>query len=117
MDATRVASHDRDDFVSAVTNFDGPVVLFDEVIRGIKHLLGMSLDQARDILYGQGPNLDPLRLSLQVQLMRIILIVAGKALLNGSYGPTAPGNLFSMTCTAARSGRKRAGLRPNTTTI
>jgi hypothetical protein len=50
----------------------------------IKHLLGMSLDQARDILSWPRAELDPLRLSLQVQVMRIILIVAGKALLDGS---------------------------------
>lgn len=51
----------------------------------IKHLLGkISLDQARDILSWPRAGLDPLRLSLQVQVMRIILIIAGKALLDGS---------------------------------
>ena len=51
----------------------------------IKHLLGkISLDQARDILSWPRAGLDPLRLSLRVQVMRIIFIIAGKALLDGS---------------------------------
>jgi hypothetical protein len=45
----------------------------------IKHLLGkISLDQARDVLSWPRAGLDSLRLSLQVQVMRIILIIAGK---------------------------------------
>jgi len=51
----------------------------------IKHLLGkISLDQARDILSWPRAELDPLRLSLQLQVMRVIAVVAGKALLDGS---------------------------------
>jgi hypothetical protein len=50
----------------------------------IKHLLGMSLDQAIHILSWPRAELDPLRLSLQVQVMRIIVKIAGKALLDGS---------------------------------
>jgi hypothetical protein len=50
----------------------------------IKHLLGMSLDQVRDIVSWPRAELDPLRLSLQVQVTRIVAKIAGKALLDGS---------------------------------
>jgi hypothetical protein len=44
----------------------------------------MSLDQVRDILSWPRAELDPLRLSLQVQVIRIVVKIAGKALLDGS---------------------------------
>jgi hypothetical protein len=50
----------------------------------ITHLLGMSLDRAFEIVSWPRAGLDPLCLSLKVQVMRIIVMIAGKALLNGS---------------------------------
>jgi hypothetical protein len=44
----------------------------------------MSLDQARDILSWPRAELDPQRLSLQVRVIRIVVKIAGKALLDGS---------------------------------
>jgi hypothetical protein len=46
----------------------------------IKHLLGISFDHAPEILSWPRAELDPLRLSLQVQVMRVIVMIAGKAL-------------------------------------
>jgi hypothetical protein len=53
----------------------------------IGHLLDMSFDHAPEILSWPRAGLDPLRLSLQIQVMRIIVVIAGKALLNGTLGP------------------------------
>jgi hypothetical protein len=44
----------------------------------------MSLDQARDILSWPRAELDPLRRSQQVQVIRIVVKIAGTALLDGS---------------------------------
>ena len=50
----------------------------------IKHLLGMSLDRALEIVSWPLAECDPPRLSLQVQVIRIVVRIAGKALLDGS---------------------------------
>jgi hypothetical protein len=50
----------------------------------IKHLLGMSLDRALEIVSWPLAECDPPRLSLQVQVIRIVVTIAGKALLDGS---------------------------------
>ena len=50
----------------------------------IKHLLGMSLDRAIEIVSWPLAECDPPRLSLQVQVIRILVKIAGKALLEGS---------------------------------
>jgi hypothetical protein len=50
----------------------------------IEHLLGMSLDRAYEILSWPITEPDPLRRSLQVQVIRVVMRIAGKALLNGS---------------------------------
>jgi hypothetical protein len=44
----------------------------------------MSLDRVPEILSWPLTELDPLRLSLQVQVIRIVMKIAGKALLDGS---------------------------------
>jgi hypothetical protein len=43
----------------------------------------MGLDQARHILLWPRAELDPLRLSLQVQVIRVVMNIAGTALLSG----------------------------------
>ena len=55
----------------------------------IKHLLGMSLDQALEIVSWPLAECDPPRLSLQVQLIRIVSKIAGKAFLDGSLARDA----------------------------
>jgi hypothetical protein len=50
----------------------------------IKHLLGMPLDRALEIISWPLAGLDPMRVSLKVQVIRIIVLIAGKALLDGS---------------------------------
>ena len=50
----------------------------------IKHLLGMSLDRALEIVSWPLAECDPPRLSLQVQVIRIVVKIAGKVLLDGS---------------------------------
>jgi hypothetical protein len=50
----------------------------------VERLLNMPLDRAAEILTWPVAELDPLRLSLQVQVIRIVVKIAGKALLDGS---------------------------------
>ena len=50
----------------------------------VTHLLETSFDHAPEILSWPAAELDPLRLSLQVQVIRIFVKIALKALLNGT---------------------------------
>ena len=47
----------------------------------IEHLIG--LDRCYEILSWSSADCDPVRLSMKVQVMRIVGVIAGKALLNG----------------------------------
>jgi hypothetical protein len=56
----------------------------------IEHLLGMTLDDMAEILsWGPIAALDPFRLSVRLQVMRIIFAIGGKALLDGKLGRDA----------------------------
>jgi hypothetical protein len=55
----------------------------------IEHLLGMPLDRAHEILSWPMAELDPFRLSVKLQVMRIILAIGAKAYLDGSLGREA----------------------------
>jgi hypothetical protein len=44
----------------------------------IEHLLGMTLDRAHEILSWPIPELDPFRLSVRVQVMRIVFTIGTK---------------------------------------
>jgi hypothetical protein len=53
----------------------------------IEHLLGMTLDDMAEIRsWGPIAELDPFRLSVRLQLMRIIFAIGAKALLDGRLG-------------------------------
>jgi hypothetical protein len=53
----------------------------------IEHLLGMPLDGAAAILsWGPNGELDPIQLSMQMQVWRIVFMIGVKALLNGKLG-------------------------------
>jgi hypothetical protein len=54
----------------------------------IEHLLGMTLDRAHEILSWPIAELDPFRLSVRMQVMRIVLAGA-KLLLDGKLGREA----------------------------
>jgi hypothetical protein len=55
----------------------------------IEHLLGMSLYRAHEILSWPMAGLDPFRLSVKLQVMRIILAIGAKAYLDGTLGREA----------------------------
>jgi hypothetical protein len=55
----------------------------------IEHLLGMSLDDMAEIMSWPIAELDPFRLSVKLQVIRIILAVGAKALLDGKLGREA----------------------------
>jgi hypothetical protein len=56
----------------------------------IEHLLGMTLDDMAEILsWGPIAELDPFRLSVRLQLIRIIFAIGAKALLDGRLGREA----------------------------
>jgi hypothetical protein len=56
--------------------------------RKIEHLIG--LDRCREILsWGSITKLDPLRISFQMQVMRILLRIGLKAMLDGTLGREA----------------------------
>jgi hypothetical protein len=52
----------------------------------IEHLLGMPLDRAAEILTWPVAELDPLRLSLRMQVWRIVFMIGMKAMLEGKFG-------------------------------
>ena len=52
----------------------------------IEHLLGMSLDQAHNILSWPPAELDPPRLAVQAQVRHVTFMVGVKALLDGKLG-------------------------------
>jgi hypothetical protein len=55
----------------------------------VEHLLGMSLDRAAEILTWPLAELDPLQLSLRMQVWRIVFMIGMKAWLNGTLGREA----------------------------
>ena len=55
----------------------------------IEHLLGMSLDRAHQILTWPVAELDPLRLSLWMQVWHVVFIIGVKAYLDGKLGSRA----------------------------
>jgi hypothetical protein len=55
----------------------------------IEHLLGMSLDRCYDILSWPIAELDPFRLSVKLQVIRIVFAIGAKALLDGKLGREA----------------------------
>jgi hypothetical protein len=55
----------------------------------IEHLLGMSLDDIHEILSWPIAELDPFRLSVRMQVMRITFAIGINALLDGKLGREA----------------------------
>src|SRR5215472_15646038 len=55
----------------------------------LEGLLGMSLDRSYEILSWSPAELDPYRLSVQVQVWRVVLMIGTKALLDGRLGRDA----------------------------
>jgi hypothetical protein len=55
----------------------------------IEHLLRMSLDRAAEILTWPVAELDPLRLSLSMQVWRVVFTIGVKPLLDGRLGREA----------------------------
>jgi hypothetical protein len=55
----------------------------------IEHLLGMTLDDIAEIMSWPIAELDPFRLSVKLQVMRIILAIGAKAYLDGTLGREA----------------------------
>jgi hypothetical protein len=52
----------------------------------IEHLLGMPLDRVAEILTWPLAELDPLRLSLRMQVWRVVFMIGVKAMLEGKLG-------------------------------
>jgi hypothetical protein len=52
----------------------------------IEHVLGMNLDRCYEILSWPIAELDPFRLSVKLQVIRIIFAIGAKALLDGKLG-------------------------------
>jgi hypothetical protein len=55
----------------------------------IEHLLGMTLDDVAEIMSWPIAELDPFRLSVRMQVMRIVLAIGAKPLLDGKLGREA----------------------------
>jgi hypothetical protein len=56
----------------------------------VEHLLGMTLDDIAEILSWQPiAELDPFRLSVRTQVMRVVFAIGAKALLDGTLGREA----------------------------
>jgi hypothetical protein len=55
----------------------------------VEHLLGMTLDDMAEIMSWPIGELDPFRLSVHMQVMRIIFAIGAKALLDGKLGRDA----------------------------
>jgi hypothetical protein len=55
----------------------------------IEHLLGMTLDDMAEILSWPIAELNPFRLSMKLQVIRIIFAIGAKALLDGKLGREA----------------------------
>jgi hypothetical protein len=55
----------------------------------IEHLLGMSLDDAYEVQSWPIAELDPFRLSVRMQVMRIVFAIGIKPLLDGQLGREA----------------------------
>jgi hypothetical protein len=56
----------------------------------IEHLLGTTLDDIAEIMsWGPIATLDPFRLSVRMQVMRIVLAIGAKPLLDGKLGREA----------------------------
>jgi hypothetical protein len=55
----------------------------------VEHLLGMSLDQAHNILSWPAEGLDPHRLNVLTQVWRVVFMIGIKSLLDGKLGREA----------------------------
>src|SRR5262249_55094150 len=55
----------------------------------IEHLLGMSLDRCYEILSRPMDDLDPLRLSVRMQVWRVVYMIGMKAYFDGSLSRAA----------------------------
>lgn len=55
----------------------------------VEHLLGMSLDQAHNILSWPAQGLDPHRLNVLTQVWRVVFMIGIKSLLDGKLGREA----------------------------
>ena len=55
----------------------------------VKHLLGMSIDRAYEIMSWPIAELDPFRLSVRMQVTRVVFMIGVKALLDGTLGREA----------------------------
>ena len=69
----------------------------------------MRLDRAAEILTWPVAELDPLRLSLRMQVWRIVFMIGAKAYLDGALGPRRWGSRRWWF------GRSRRELRPDAT--
>jgi hypothetical protein len=64
----------------------------------IKHLLGMSLDQAHDILSWPITEPNPLRRSLQAQVIRVVMKIAAKRFSTAASVAKLLGRANAMRC-------------------
>jgi hypothetical protein len=76
----------------------------------IEHLLGMTLDDMAEILSWPIAELDPFRLSMRLQVMRIVFAIGVKALLDGTVGREAARERDRERILAEMA--QREGLRP-----
>jgi hypothetical protein len=70
----------------------------------IEHLLGMSLDEIHEILSCPIGELDPFRLSVRMQVIRVVIMIGGKAYLDGTLDREA-----GASTTATRSSKGSRG--------
>jgi hypothetical protein len=79
----------------------------------IKHLLGMDLDQVHDILSWPITEPDPFRLSVRMQVTRVVFTIRVKAYLDGSLGREAARERDRERVLAEMAARvRRADSRP-----
>jgi hypothetical protein len=76
----------------------------------IEHLLGMTLDDMAEILSWPFAELDPFRLSVRMQVTRVVFTICVKAYLNGSLGREAARERDRERILAEMA--QREGLRP-----
>jgi hypothetical protein len=80
--------------------------------RKIEHLIGMALDNVFEVLSWPIAELDPLRRSMQMQVIRILWRIGIKALLDGKLGREAARER-NRAAVLEELGRKlRAGAEP-----
>ena len=75
----------------------------------IEHLLGMTLDDMAEILSWPLAELDPFRLSVRLQVMRIIFAIGAKAYLDGTLARDAARDRERALAELARNLRRADG--------